>query len=138
MRCFSSVRSLLFAYEFSSRYPGCPGWVSPFGNLRVRWLCAPNRSLSQLITSFIADGCQGIPHVPLSASNCKSYRIHSFASSWSSVRNSSRTAEGCSPAPNTRTGVRVYDPAFSSLLAQTAPCRVVSHLSRCLIDSLLF
>jgi hypothetical protein len=43
-------------------------WVAPFGNLRVKWPCAPNRSLSQLITSFFADGCQGIPHVPLSAS----------------------------------------------------------------------
>ena len=34
-------------------------WVSPFGNLRVR-ICASNRSLSQLITSFIGSQCQGI------------------------------------------------------------------------------
>ena len=34
-------------------------WVSPFGNLRVR-ICASNRSLSQLITSFVGSQCQGI------------------------------------------------------------------------------
>src|SRR3954468_17859509 len=50
-------------------------WVTPFGNLRVKWPCAPNRSLSQLIASFIADGCQGIPHVPLSASNIVSLTV---------------------------------------------------------------
>src|SRR3954471_5406638 len=49
--------------------------VFPFGNLRVKWPCAPNRSLSQLIASFIADGCQGIPHVPLSASNIVSLTV---------------------------------------------------------------
>ena len=34
-------------------------WVPPFGNLRVR-ICASNRSLSQLITSFVGSQCQGI------------------------------------------------------------------------------
>ena len=34
--------------------------VSPFGNLRVNWIFAPNRSLSQLITSFFGTWCQGI------------------------------------------------------------------------------
>ena len=34
--------------------------VSPFRNLRVKWIFAPNRSLSQLITSFIGSQCQGI------------------------------------------------------------------------------
>ena len=38
-------------------------WVSPFGNLRVR-ICASNRSLSQLITSFIASVSLGIRHTP--------------------------------------------------------------------------
>ena len=38
--------------------------VAPFGNLRVK-IFAPNRSLSQLITSFIAFESQGIRHTPL-------------------------------------------------------------------------
>ena len=40
--------------------PGCPIRKSP-----DRQLFAPNRSLSQLTTSFIASLCQGIPHAPL-------------------------------------------------------------------------
>ena len=35
-------------------------WVPPFGNLRVYRICAPYRSLSQLITSFVGSQCQGI------------------------------------------------------------------------------
>ena len=35
-------------------------WVPPFGNLRVYRICAPYRSLSQLITSFFGSQCQGI------------------------------------------------------------------------------
>ena len=31
------------------------------------WLCAPTRSLSQLITSFIGSWCQGIHHAPFVA-----------------------------------------------------------------------
>ena len=34
--------------------------VSTFGNLRVKRIFAPNRSLSQLIASFIGTWCQGI------------------------------------------------------------------------------
>ena len=34
--------------------------VSTFGNLRVKRIFAPYRSLSQLITSFIGNWCQGI------------------------------------------------------------------------------
>ena len=34
--------------------------VSTFGNLRVIRIFAPNRSLSQLITSFVGNWCQGI------------------------------------------------------------------------------
>ena len=33
----------------------------------VHWLCAPTRSLSQLITSFIGSWCQGIHHAPFVA-----------------------------------------------------------------------
>ena len=36
------------------------GWVAPFGNLRIKRLFAPSRSLSQLVTSFIASESQGI------------------------------------------------------------------------------
>ena len=39
-------------------------WVAPFGNLRVN-VCATNRSLSQLITSFIVSESLGIPHTLL-------------------------------------------------------------------------
>ena len=41
--------------------------VSTFGNLRVNRIFAPNRSLSQLITSFIGSWCQGIHHAPFVA-----------------------------------------------------------------------
>jgi hypothetical protein len=40
-----------------------------------QWLFAPLRSLSQLIASFIAGRCQGIPRVPLFTSN---YHLRSF------------------------------------------------------------
>ena len=40
-------------------------WVAPFGNLRVKRLFAPDRSLSQLITSFIASESLGIRHTLL-------------------------------------------------------------------------
>ena len=50
-------------------------WVAPFGDLRVKRLCAANRSLSQLVTSFIDFLCQGIHRVPLiSSSNKLLYR----------------------------------------------------------------
>ena len=45
-----------------------PTWVPPFGNLRVKRLCAPHRSLSQLVTSFVDLLCQGIRHAPLISS----------------------------------------------------------------------
>jgi hypothetical protein len=41
------------------------GWVSPFGNPRIKQLFAPPRGLSQLITSFIVFESQGIHHTPL-------------------------------------------------------------------------
>ena len=44
-----------------------PNCVSTFGNLRVKRIFAPNRSLSQLIASFIGTWCQGIRPVLLLA-----------------------------------------------------------------------
>ena len=43
--------------------------VVPFGNLRIKRLYAPTRSLSQLTTSFIASQRQGIHHAPFFALN---------------------------------------------------------------------
>ena len=59
LRCFSSPGLLLLLGDISSIYR-----VAPFGNLRVS-VCATNRSLSQLVTSFIASESLGIPHTPL-------------------------------------------------------------------------
>ena len=55
LRCFSSPGSLPLRDFRSST-----GRVSPFGNLRIERIFAPPRSLSQLITSFIASESQGI------------------------------------------------------------------------------
>ena len=60
LRCFSSRRLPSIAYGFSYRYlsfsqAGFPIRISP-----DRWLFAPPRSFSQLITSFIGFRCQGI------------------------------------------------------------------------------
>src|SRR5215213_6096352 len=43
------------------------GWVSPFGNLRIKACLLAPRSLSQATTSFIACNRQGIHHVHLFA-----------------------------------------------------------------------
>src|SRR5690606_8897842 len=52
-------------YGFSTRYPGYPGWVSPFRDLRIT-VCLPTpRSFSQATTSFIASDCQGIHRMRL-------------------------------------------------------------------------
>ncbi len=53
----------LHTYVFSMQYP-C-GWVSPFGNLRIKAYLPAPRSLSQAITSFIACNRQGIHHMHL-------------------------------------------------------------------------
>ena len=45
---------------YSRMHTHCRMRVSPFGNLRVYRICAPHRSLSQLITSFFGFQCQGI------------------------------------------------------------------------------
>ena len=53
------------------QFPGLPpaqsaGYrISPFGNLRIKGLLAPHRSLSQPYTSFIGILCLGIHHTPL-------------------------------------------------------------------------
>ena len=60
---FQFARFASMAYVFSQRYP-C-GWVSPFGNLRIKANLAAPRSLSQPITSFIACNRQGIHHMHL-------------------------------------------------------------------------
>jgi hypothetical protein len=59
-RCFSSPGSLPFR-----DFRPSAGRVSPFGNLRIERIFAPPRSLSQLITSFIASESQGIHHTLL-------------------------------------------------------------------------
>ena len=41
------------------------GWVSPFGNPRIKACSAAPRGLSQPSTSFIGSWCQGIHRVPL-------------------------------------------------------------------------
>ena len=59
LRCFSSLRSLLFRYlDFIKM--GCP--IRKSSDQR---LFAPTRSLSQLTTSFFASECLGIPHILL-------------------------------------------------------------------------
>ena len=60
---FQFARFASHAYVFSMRYP-C-GWVSPFGNLRIKAHLPAPRSLSQAITSFIACNRQGIHHMHL-------------------------------------------------------------------------
>jgi hypothetical protein len=54
-------------YGFSAGYPGKPGWVSPFGNRRVKACLPARRRLSQATTSFIAFYRQGIRHMRLLA-----------------------------------------------------------------------
>ena len=67
LRCFSSPRSLPYVMDWRMDDRGLLCRVSPFRNLRVKWIFAPNRSLSQLITSFIGSQCQGIHPVLLLA-----------------------------------------------------------------------
>ena len=61
LRCFSSPGSPLPKEVPESLPAGCP--IRKSADLRI---FAPPRSLSQLITSFIASESQGILHVPLS------------------------------------------------------------------------
>ena len=52
-------------FAFLTEYLPYSKWVAPFGNLRVKQLFAPYRSLSQLVTSFIASESLGIHHTLL-------------------------------------------------------------------------
>ena len=60
---FQFTRFALCSYVFTAQYP--KGWVSPFGNLRIKANLPAPRSLSQAITSFIACNRQGIHHMHL-------------------------------------------------------------------------
>ena len=60
---FQFARFASCSYVFRARYPY--GWVSPFGNLRIKAHLPAPRSLSQAITSFIACNRQGIHHTHL-------------------------------------------------------------------------
>ena len=60
LRCFSSPRLPPSKRVTTSLWPGCPIRKSP-----DQRLFAPPRSLSQLITSFLASESQGIPHALL-------------------------------------------------------------------------
>ena len=62
---FQFTRFASRPYEFRPRYP-C-GWVSPFGNLRIKVRLPTPRSLSQATTSFFACNRQGIHHMHLVA-----------------------------------------------------------------------
>ena len=54
-----------FAPRIATGIPPSAGWVAPFGNLRIYRIFAPPRSLSQLVTSFVASESQGIHHALL-------------------------------------------------------------------------
>ena len=56
------------------------GWVSPFGNLRIKARLSAPRSLSQTTTSFVACNRQGIHHVHLFTCpyNLDGYRYQAF------------------------------------------------------------
>ena len=61
LRCFSSPGSPPDDFRMGgSLPPGCPIRISA-----GRWVFAPLRGFSQLVTSFFASESQGIPHAPL-------------------------------------------------------------------------
>src|SRR4030081_2949241 len=60
---FATFASIPYVFRYG--YP-C-GWVSPFGNLRIKACLLAPRSLSQATTSFVACNRQGIHHVHLFA-----------------------------------------------------------------------
>ena len=63
LRCFSSPGLPPFGYLVFNQL-GCPIRTSA-----DQWVCAPPRSLSQLVASFIASESLGIPRAPFSASS---------------------------------------------------------------------
>ena len=60
LRCFSSGGSLRIPILFSIRCTGFTRTGFPIRKSTDRWIFAPPRSLSQLITSFFGSWCQGI------------------------------------------------------------------------------
>jgi hypothetical protein len=65
LRWFTSLGSLPHPMYSGVDIPTSSGWVSPFGNPRIKAYLAANRGLSQLVTSFIAFLRQGIPRILL-------------------------------------------------------------------------
>ena len=62
-KMFQFAQFASHTYEFSVRYPF--GWVSPFGNLRIKAHLPAPRSLSQAIAPFVACNRQGIRRMHL-------------------------------------------------------------------------
>ena len=62
---YLDVSVLRVRFPITRNFRSSTGRVSPFGNLRIERIFAPPRSLSQLITSFIASESQGIHHTLL-------------------------------------------------------------------------
>jgi hypothetical protein len=54
LRWFTSLGLLPHPMDSGEDNRGLPGWVSPFGDLRIKVCLTTSRSLSQLATSFIA------------------------------------------------------------------------------------
>ena len=61
LRCFSSPRSLPYLMYWDKDTYALPYVGSPIRTSAGLWICAPHRSFSQLITSFVGSQCQGIP-----------------------------------------------------------------------------
>ena len=61
LRCFSSLRSLLYTTLLMYRYTSFSSSMSSLIRISMdRWIFAPPHSFSQLITSFIGSWCLGI------------------------------------------------------------------------------
>ena len=60
LRCFSSGGSLLQPMNSVMDLVYCDTRGFPIRKSAGRWIFAPNRSLSQLVTSFVGSWCQGI------------------------------------------------------------------------------
>ena len=67
LRCFSSPGSPPYSYGFTVRYMRVAHVGFPIQTPAGHWICAPLRSFSQLIASFIGSQCQGIRPVPFFA-----------------------------------------------------------------------
>ena len=63
LRCFSSPGWLLLAYVFSQKISRSPWKGCPIRSPGSQWICAPRTGFSQLVASFFADRCLGIPRV---------------------------------------------------------------------------